>query len=69
MATHNFSDYTCKSDYDCHDKGYCHLGVCECLPNYGYRVDCSSYGCKCLCNNRKILIGIKQTLTRQHGRN
>ena len=46
MVSHNFSDYTCKSNYDCHDKGYCHVGVCQCLQNYEYELDCSSYGCK-----------------------
>ena len=47
IESHIFSDYTCKSNYDCYHRGYCHVGVCKCLPEYGYKVDCSSYGCKC----------------------
>ena len=48
IESQTISDYTCKTNYDCHDKGYCHVGACKCLANYEYKVDCSSYGCKYL---------------------
>ena len=48
--------YTCKYNSDCHGNGYCKrefhqalmktVGVCKCLSNYNYALDCSIYGCK-----------------------
>ena len=39
-------DFICKNDGDCSGHGYCHVGVCKCLPNYDYMLDCSLNACK-----------------------
>ena len=36
----------CKNDDDCSGNGFCHVGICQCLPDYEYAEDCSHYGCK-----------------------
>ena len=38
--------FKCINDDDCYGNGWCHVGECECLPNYEYAQDCSHYGCK-----------------------
>ena len=41
-----FLAFICKNDDECSGNGICHVGECECLPNYEYALDCSHYGCK-----------------------